>query len=35
MQDGKAGDYIKVRNMDSQRIIMARIGEDGNVEPVL
>jgi len=35
MQDGRAGEYIKVRNMDSQRIIMARIGEDGSVEPVL
>jgi len=35
MQDGKAGEYIKVRNMDSQRIIMARISEDGSVEPVL
>lgn len=35
MQDGKAGEYIKVRNMDSQRIILARISEDGSVEPVL
>ena len=35
MQDGRAGEYIKVRNMDSQRIILARIREDGNVEPVL
>ncbi|MHC4205878.1 MAG: flagellar basal body P-ring formation chaperone FlgA [Planctomycetota bacterium] len=35
MQDGKAGEYIKVRNMDSQRIIMARISENGSVEPVL
>jgi len=35
MQDGKAGEYIKVRNMDSQRIIMAKISEDGSVEPVL
>ena len=35
MQDGKAGEYIKVRNMDSQRIILARIGRDGSVEPVL
>jgi flagella basal body P-ring formation protein FlgA len=33
MQDGKAGDYIKVRNTDSQRIILARIKEDGTVEP--
>jgi len=35
MQDGRAGEYIKVRNMDSQRIIMARISEDGCAEPVL
>jgi flagella basal body P-ring formation protein FlgA len=33
MQDGRAGDYIKVRNVDSQRIILARIKEDGTVEP--
>ena len=35
MQDGRAGEYIKVRNMDSQRIILARICEDGSAEPVL
>jgi len=35
IQDGRAGEYIKVRNMDSQRIILARISEDGSVEPVL
>ena len=35
MQDGSTGEYIKVRNMDSQRIILARISEDGSVEPVL
>jgi len=35
MQDGRAGDYIKIRNTDSQRIILARISEDGSVEPVL
>jgi flagella basal body P-ring formation protein FlgA len=33
LQDGRAGDYIKVRNMDSQRIILARIKKDGTVEP--
>jgi flagella basal body P-ring formation protein FlgA len=33
LQDGRAGDYIKVRNVDSQRIILARIKEDGTVEP--
>jgi flagella basal body P-ring formation protein FlgA len=35
MQDGKAGEYIKVRNVDSQRIILARINADASVEPVL
>jgi flagella basal body P-ring formation protein FlgA len=34
MQDGRAGEYIKVRNVDSQRIILARINEDGTVKPV-
>ncbi len=34
MQDGRAGDYIKVRNVDSQRIILAKINEDGSVKPV-
>lgn len=35
MQEGRAGEYIKVRNVDSQRIILARVNEDGSVEPVL
>ena len=35
MQDGKPGDFIKVRNVDSQRIIIAKVNEDGSVEPVL
>ncbi len=34
MQDGRAGEYIKVQNVDSQRIIVARVNEDGSVEPV-
>jgi flagella basal body P-ring formation protein FlgA len=34
LQDGKTGDFIKVRNVDSQRIIIARVNEDGSVEPV-
>ena len=33
MQDGKAGEFIKVRNADSQRIIIAKVNEDGTVEP--
>jgi flagella basal body P-ring formation protein FlgA len=35
LQDGKAGECIKVRNVDSQRIIIAKINEDGSLEPVL
>ena len=35
MQEGRAGEYIKVRNVDSQRIISAKVNEDGTVEPVL
>jgi flagella basal body P-ring formation protein FlgA len=35
MEDGKAGEYIKVRNVDSQRIILAKINADASVEPVL
>jgi flagella basal body P-ring formation protein FlgA len=34
MQDGRAGEYIKVRNVDSQRIILTKINEDGSVKPV-
>jgi flagella basal body P-ring formation protein FlgA len=34
MQDGKAGEYIKIRNIDSQRIIVTKINQDGSVEPV-
>ena len=34
MQDGRAGEYIKVRNVDSQRIILVRVKEDGSMEPV-
>lgn len=34
MQDGRAGEYIKVRNVDSQRIILVRVNENGTVEPI-
>ncbi len=34
MQDGKVGEYIKIRNIDSQRIIVAKINGDSTVEPV-
>ena len=35
LSDGKAGQSIKVRNVDSQRIIVVRVNDDGSVEPVL
>jgi flagella basal body P-ring formation protein FlgA len=35
MEDGKAGEFIKVRNVDSQRVILVKINADGSVEPVL
>lgn len=34
MQDGKIGEVIKVQNITSQTIIMAKVNEDGTVEPV-
>ncbi|RKY08560.1 MAG: flagella basal body P-ring formation protein FlgA [Planctomycetota bacterium] len=34
MQEGRLGEYIKVQNADSQRVILARVNEDGSVEPV-
>ncbi len=34
MERGRAGDCIRIKNIDSQRVIIARVGEDGTVEPV-
>jgi flagella basal body P-ring formation protein FlgA len=34
LQSGQSGEYIKVKNVDSQRIIFARVSDDGTVEPV-
>jgi flagella basal body P-ring formation protein FlgA len=34
MQDGAVGGYIKVQNVDSKIIIMAKVNEDGTVGPV-
>lgn len=34
LQDGTAGEYIKVQNVDSKIIIMAKVNDDGTVEPV-
>ena len=35
MQEGRVGDYIRVKNVDSQNIIIAKVNEDGSVEPLL
>jgi len=34
LQDGRAGEFIKVRNVDSGRIVTARVGPDGTAVPV-
>ena len=34
MQDGRTNEYIKVRNIDSQKVLVARVNHDGTVEPV-
>ncbi|OHB49454.1 MAG: flagella basal body P-ring formation protein FlgA [Planctomycetes bacterium GWF2_41_51] len=34
LQEGRAGEYIKVQNLSSQRVILAIVNEDGSVEPV-
>ncbi len=34
LEEGRAGEYIKIRNLDSQRIILAKVNEDATVEPV-
>ncbi len=34
VEQGKTGDIIKVKNVDSQRIVLTRVKEDGTVEPV-
>jgi len=35
MEKGRTGEYIRVRNVDSQRIVLVEVKEDGSVEPVL
>ena len=32
---GRAGDVIRVKNVDSQRFIQCTVKEDGTVEPIL
>jgi hypothetical protein len=35
LEDGRAGQFIKVRNIDSKRDIVAKVKADGTVSPVL
>ena len=35
LQEGRAGESVKVRNADSNRIIVCKVNADGTVEPVL
>jgi len=35
MQEGRAGQFVKVRNTDSHRTIICKVNADGTVEPVL
>ncbi len=34
LADGRVGELIKVRNIDSRRIVMARVAADGTVQPI-
>lgn len=34
LQDGRLGELIKVRNIDSKRIVIARVAFDGTVNPI-
>jgi flagella basal body P-ring formation protein FlgA len=35
LQEGRTGEAVKVRNVDSSRIIVCKVNADGTVEPVL
>ena len=35
LQDGRDGDFIKVRNIDTKRVVSARVRFDGTVEPII
>ncbi len=35
LQEARAGEYVKVRNADSSRIITCKVNADGTVEPML
>lgn len=35
LQEGRIGEYVKVRNTDSSRVIVCKVNPDGSVEPML
>ena len=35
LQEARAGDYVKVRNADSSRVVLCKVNTDGTVEPML
>lgn len=35
LQDGRGGEYIKVRNIDTNRVVVAKVALDGTVEPTM
>jgi flagellar basal body P-ring formation protein FlgA len=35
LQEARAGEYVKVRNADSNRIVLCKVSEDGTVEPIM
>ncbi len=35
LQEARAGEYVKVRNADSSRIIICKVNADGTVEPMI
>jgi len=35
LQEARAGEYVKVRNADSSRVVLCKVNPDGTVEPML
>jgi flagella basal body P-ring formation protein FlgA len=35
LQEARAGEYVKVRNADSSRVVLCKVNTDGTVEPML
>jgi flagellar basal body P-ring formation protein FlgA len=35
LQEARAGEFVRVRNADSSRIVICKVNDDGTVEPVL